>query len=291
MRAVLVLGMLVGGAAAAPPAIAPSAAAKLLGVEPSDDVEAMIGERYAGDAKAKALALALYRDTGDVEGVGRDEIMDGGYRGKIHLVPELPVGKYREHLAWVAAAMTEIGAFFDGFSTAPSYRWRALAFQFVRSVGKRTPSAYASSWSIVYNVAGSLLTSETGVRDTLFHELFHLNDEQHGGWSEHALGKDYATIVQKCGTKLGCLAPYAPNDTRVRGGTYYAFQPDNGEVVHEYAAELAVRYFKEQTEIRAHHKLSHPAFKCGPAENARAWRAIVDEFFAGEDLVPDCTER
>ena len=74
----------------------------------------------------------------------------------------------------------------------------------------------------------------------------------------------------------------------VRGGTYYAFQQDNGAVVHEYAAELAVRYFKEQSEMLATGKLSRPAFKCGPSENGRAWQALVTEFFAGLDRVPAC---
>jgi len=85
-----------------------------------------------------------------------------------------------------------------------------------------------------------------------------------------------------------CLAPYAPNSTMVRGGTFYAFQPNNGNGVHEYAAELALRYFKEQTEMAHSKQLSKAAFKCGPAENARAWVALVDEFFAGQDLVPAC---
>ena len=252
------------------------------------DVPCLLEARYAADPKAKALALALFRDTGDIAGVGDEELMDGGYRGKIHLVPQLPIGAYRQHLAWVAAAMTEIDAFFVKFEQPPSYRWTALAFRFVRSIKKRTPSAYASAWSIEYNVAGSLLTSERGVRDTLFHELFHLNDEQHDNWSEKTLSTDYAAIVAKCGDRVRCLAPYAPNDTMVRGGTYYAFQQDNGTTVHEYAAELALRYFKEQTEMLAHGKLAHRAFKCGPAENARAWQAIVDEFFAGRDVVPAC---
>jgi hypothetical protein len=30
------------------------------------------------------------------------------------------------------------------------------------------------------------------------------------------------------------------------------------------------------------------AFKCGPAENAAAWRLLSDEFFGGVDLVPPC---
>lgn len=260
--------------------------------KPPDPVEQALAKRFASDAKAQALALALYRDTGDVVDVGADEIMDGGYRGKIHLVPQLPVGGYRTHLVWVAASMKDIDAFFaDLFPTdvtAPAYRWRQLAFRFVRSVGKHTPSAYASSWTIQYNVEGSLLTSEVGVRETLFHELFHLNDEQHGDWSAKKLGADYDAIVKKCGTALRCLAPYAPNSTVVRGGTFYAFQPNNGDGVHEYAAELAVRYFYEQREMRSAGKLSRRAFKCGPAENARAWKALVDEFFGGRDLVPGC---
>ena len=257
------------------------------------DVECLIADRYASDAKAKTLALALFRDHGSIAGVGADEIMDGGYRGKIHLVPQLPIGGYRNHLAWVATAMHDIDAFFTAqfpdAAVQPAYRWRAIGFRFVRSVGKHTPSAYATQWSIEYNVEGSLLTSATGVRETLFHEMFHLNDEQHHDWSKQALAKDYDAIVAKCGTKAKCLAPYAPNDTMVRGGTYYAFQQNNGETVHEYAAELAVRYWKEQTEIRLRGKLSRTAFKCGPAENARAWQALVDEFFGGRDLVPSCS--
>ena len=74
----------------------------------------------------------------------------------------------------------------------------------------------------------------------------------------------------------------------VRGGTYYAFQQNNGNSVHEYAAELAVRYFAEQREMLSNGKLARRAFKCGPAENAQAWQALVDEFFAGRDLVPSC---
>jgi hypothetical protein len=229
---------------------------------------------------------------GDTIDVGQDEVMDGGYRGKIHLVPQLPTGRYAKHLTWVQKALADIDAFFAAQfpkdAKQPAYRWGQLAFHFVRSVGKHTPSAYASSWTIIYNVEGSLLTSAEGVRETLVHELFHLNDEAHGDWSAKTLANDYDAIVKKCGTKVRCLVPYAPNDTMVRGGTFYAFQPGNGASVHEYAAELAVRYFKEQNEMRAKGKLAQRAFKCGPVENARAWQALVDEFFAGSDLVPTC---
>jgi hypothetical protein len=245
---------------------------------------------YKGDAKAAAIAKALYDDYGHIATVGAEERMDGGYRGTIHLVPELPIKAYRQQLEWVAAAMKELDAFFAAIPNAPRYRWKQLTVHFVRSVKKRTPSAYAIGWSITHNVVGSLLTSARGVRETYVHELFHLNDFDHGDWSAKSLAKDYAAIVKKCGTKATCLEPYAPNDTKVRAtGTYYAFQPDNGNAVHEYAAELALRYFKEQNEMRTNRKLSRKAFKCGPPENARAWQALVDEFFAGHDLVPACT--
>ena len=220
--------------------------------------------------------------------------MDGGYRGRIHLVPQLPIGAHRQHLRWVGEAMRSIDEFFRAMFAdrpAPRYRWRGVAFRFVRSVHKRTPSAYATGWAIQYNVAGSLLTSAAGVRETLIHELFHDNDEDHGDWSARQLQADYAAILARCGRRpsAGCLAPYAPNTTMVRGGTFYAFQQNNGNPVHEYAAELAVRYFKEQSEMLAAGKLAGRAFKCGPAENARAWQAVVDEFFAGRDLVPACS--
>ncbi|HWU91359.1 MAG TPA: hypothetical protein VN253_29030 [Kofleriaceae bacterium] len=257
------------------------------------DIECLLEKAYARDAKAKALALGLYRAHGSVAGVGPDEVMDGGYRGKIHLVPELPVGTYRAHLQWVADSLQSIDDLFGKLydqQPAPAYRWRALQLRFVRSVGKRTPSAYAMGWIVEYNVAGSLLTSFAGVRETLFHEVFHSNDDAHAGWSGKALRKDYDAIVARCGPKLSnaCLAPYAPNDTVVRGGLYYAFQQNNGDAVHEYAAELAVRYWKEQSEMLSAGKLSRKAFKCRAPENARAWKALVGEFFGGRDLTPPC---
>jgi len=135
-------------------------------------------------------------------------------------------------------------------------------------------------------------TRSTGVRETYFHELFHLNDFDHNDWSKQRLAKDYAAIVKQCGTRVTCLEPYAPNTTKVRAtGTYYAFQPNNGDGVHEYAAELAVRYWKEQSEMLSAGKLSRRAFKCGTPENARSWKALIDEFFGGRDLTPACPTR
>jgi hypothetical protein len=297
MRSFVVVVALCSRALADPdptPRVTLETATQLLGEDAAckdkdDPILCLLEARYAADSKAKALALALYRDTGDVAGVGPEENMDGGFRGPIHLVPQLPTGKYRTHLAWLGTSLHTIDAFFAAFDKPPAYRWKPLALRFVRSVGKHTPSAYAMSWTIEYNVEGSLLRSEPSVRETVFHELFHLNDEEHGDWSAKTLGTDYDAIVAKCGAKNSCYTPYAPNDTKViKTGAYYAFQQNNGAPVHEYAAELAVRYYKEQSEMRAKKRLSHKAFKCGPPENARAWQAFVDEFFAGQDLVPPC---
>ncbi len=261
-------------------------AATIAAADPKQDLETA----YAKDAKARALALALYDETGSIATVGPRETMDGGYRGLIELVPQLPTGKYRKHLQWTLTALRHIDGFFEalyaGSSATRNYRTDHLEFRFIRSLKKRTPSAYAVSWAIAYNVNGSLMTTAAKVEETLFHEIFHLNDGAHA-WSQ-VLATDYDAIVAKCGTAVPCLAPYAPNTTKVRGGTYYAFQPNNGSGVGEYAAELAVRYWKEHRRILAGQAVDAP-FKCGPPENRRAWDALVTEFFGGRDLVPACS--
>lgn len=257
-------------------------------------IECMLSERFRKDRRAQKSALALYRSAGAVAGVGSPEIMDGGYRGTIKLVPQLPTGGHRRHLEHVALALEDLtrvlGQLQERASAPMAFRWQHLVLRFVRSVGKRTPSAYADDWTVTYNVNGSLLGSAAGVRDTLVHELFHLNDQALRDWSVRTLSKDYDAIVARCSPKLArpCLAAYAPGSTTVRGGTYYAFQPDNGSGVHEYAAELALRYYREHRELLATGKLAAPPFKCGPAENGRAWRALVDTFFAGVDRTPAC---
>jgi hypothetical protein len=256
-------------------------------------VETLILAAYQGNPTEGYAASTLWQESGDIAGVGPEEVMDGGFRGAIHLVPAWPVGKYGKHLDWVLAGTRSIRDFFAALfaqRTPPRYRFRDLQFRFVRSLNGHRPSAYAIDWAIEYNVEGSLNKSVSAVRETLFHELFHLNDAAHGEWSAEHLRHDYAAILAKCGPQpsVKCLTPYAPNDTMVRGGTFYAFQQNNGDTVQEYAAELAVRYFKEQSEMLLTGKLRQKAFKCGPPENARAWRGVVTEFFAERDLVPPC---
>jgi hypothetical protein len=202
----------------------------------------------------------------------------------------VPVGKHRHHLAWVAEATRDFDAFFAKLAPREPvrYRVRPLAFRFFRSVGRTTPSAYAEGWTVSYNVSGSLNHTTDAVRETLFHEIFHLNDAAHGDWSRKHLQGIFDAIVARCGTSVACLRPYAPGDTLVRGGTYYAFQPDNGESVHEYAAELALRWYREERAAQRGDKPKAPPFKCGPDENRRAWNAIVAEFFGGADALPAC---
>ena len=259
-------------------------------------IRCLIEKRYESDASAKSLATSLFDDSGHVAGVEHEYMMDGGFRGTIHIVPEWPFGKYEKHLKWVTASASDFNIFFDKLvakSEKPvRYRHRGIAFKFLRSVNRATPSAYASDWSIGYNVSGSLHASVDAVRETLFHEIFHLNDSDHAiesmNWSAKTLGAIHETILSKCSTRIACLTPYAPMTTMVRGGTYYAFQPNNGQSVHEYGAELATRYYREHRAIIRGEKLKSRPFKCGPKENAEAWKLIVDEFFGGIDWVPAC---
>jgi len=269
-------------------------AQKILPAAPScPDVPCLLEHAYRSDPDAAKLALELWNESSSIAGAGEEELLNGGFRGAIHLLPQLPQAGYRRHLAWVLAGSRGIDEFFGALfahQSAPRYRWKQLEFRFVRSVQKHRPSAYTLGWSITYNVEGSLNLSAESVEETLFHELFHANDDAHGDWSVSHLKQDYVGILLHCGPKpsMKCLSPYAPNDTTVRGGTYYAFQQNNGDTVHEYAAELAVRYFKEQREVLIRGKLARAAFKCGPPENMRAWQALVHEFFADRDLVPAC---
>lgn len=255
-------------------------------------VRCLVDTKFAAHDAEKREALALFDEIGDVVGVEEEQEMDGGFRGRIHLVPELPVGQYKKHLSWILGAQRDIASFVDSIEAKAKgpipYRHRALAWRFMRSVGRTTPSAYAAAWEVGYNVSGSLHSSADAVRDTIFHEVFHLNDEAHKNWSRKVIGPIVDKIAERCGAKTPCLAPYAPFKTMVRGGTYYAFQPNNGDIAHEYSAELATRYFHEQRAAAQGQRYPAGWFKCGPAENARTMKALADEFFGGVDLTPPC---
>jgi hypothetical protein len=279
-------------------------------------IRCLLARRYKKDVRAARLARSIYDRTGSVVGLEPARRMDGGWRGKLKLVPALLVGRHRRHLKRIARALEDIDGFMRGLgkhlkkgggrsSTHRSrmrYRYTALAIKAFRSVRRRTPSAYAWGWSVAYNVNGSLLGHQRGVRETLFHELFHLNDHHHRDWSERVLGKLHKRIIQRCTLGRGqrrrqrqrthaklskrCLKPYAPHRTTVRGGVYYAFHPESG--VGEYGAELAVRYFLEQRAVLGKRRRRPPPFKCRNRVNARAWRLLAQEFFGGVDLVPAC---
>ncbi len=256
---------------------------------PADQVTCLLRKRYAKDPKAAVLAVELWQKTGSLAGLLHERDFDGGYRGALHLVPHLPVGVDRKHLQFVTSALTALDDFFTGLEKeagkAPRYRWRDLDLRFFRSVGRRTPAAYAGDWQVAYNVRGTLNHSTTVVRNLLFHEIFHLNDQAAGDWSSRALGDIHHSIIERCGREAKCLEPYVQGWLKVRGKTYYAFMPGNG--VEEYAADLAQNYLREQLTILTGQTVKHP-FKCGPPENAKAWKLIVDVFFAGIDRIPAC---
>lgn len=280
----------------------------VLGIKSPEACAAMVGDaktrcaidaRWAGDAKAQSLANELWAKWRIIPGVEVAHTMDGGYRGNIRLAPAVPINDQRKHVEWIVAAMRDMDQFFDDLAreggkkaSKTRYRFKPIELRFMKSLdGKRTPSAYAHDWTVAWNLEGSLHTSIDAVRETLVHEIFHLNDRAHGTaqgkewWSPNMLGKEFDFAVQKCGVAIPCLTPFTPNETIVRGGTYYSYQPGNGVV--EYAAELALRYYREQRAVMRKLPKVKP-FKCGPPQNARAWEAMRDEYFDGIDLVPAC---
>lgn len=255
-------------------------------------IECLLQARYAEDPQASQVAVDLYRQTGAVAGLDVDHVMDGGYRGMLHLVPDLAIGAKRIHLVWVRDALVAARDFVAAVNAqttggaALRFRVNDLKIKFFRSVKARTPSAYADGFTLAYNTSGSLNTSANAVRDTLFHELYHSNDEDHGDFSVRSLSAIHEAILGRCGAATPCLAPFAPTDTVVRGGTYYAFQPGND--VREYGAEVASRYFSETREILAGKKPKKKLFRCGPKENAEAFQKVANEMFGGFVAGPDC---
>jgi hypothetical protein len=293
MRAIVTLGLVActttptaaaGSAAMATTAsaVAPSAA------PPRNPVREALASRFGQDPEAASVALGSFDATGTSFDVLPAQRFDGGYRGTIDLAPALPIGADGKHLAWVTGALKDFDGFFAAIarSGSPHYRWRDLTVRFFRSVGNTTPNAFAAGWTISYNVRGSIDTSADAARETLFHEIFHLNDADHGDWSPSHLAGIQGAIEKRCGARTACLAPYAPTSTVVRRGTYYAFQPGND--AHEYAAEVALRWYREERAILRGDAPVRPSFKCGPEENRRAWVSVETEFFAGVDLVPPC---
>ncbi len=249
------------------------------------------------DSRARAWAEDLENDYGWSVGVEEPYLMNGGWRGKIQIVPQWPKGRHRKHLRWLLKSAADFKLLFAALGKSAdqplNYRWTDLSFLFFRSVGRTTPSAYAADWTVGYNVQGSLMHSSKRVTDTLFHEIFHLNDQSHGDWSQSnaIFNSIFNGIVNKCTNAKGerntdCLSAYAPGRTKVYGKIYYAFHPEQG--IGEYAAELAARYYSENLRIAQGKKPKGIAFKCKNQSNRILWDLLVAEFFSRVDLVGPC---
>src|SRR5262249_2231400 len=101
----------------------------------SSPTRTAVAERFRSDPHPARLALDLFDATGDEVDVLSPQRIDGGYRGMIQLVPALPVGSDRKHLAWVASALRDFDEFFAAMGArgaTPRYRWRALKLRFYR---------------------------------------------------------------------------------------------------------------------------------------------------------------
>jgi hypothetical protein len=258
----------------------------------------VLTRRFESDEPTQRAALLLYARHGIAVGVEHAHTMDGGFRGQLEIVPEWPLGRHARHVRWVLAAHDEIERVLVALRARAGanpvrYRHTNLVYRFMRSVGRTTPSAYASGFTIGYNVSGSLHRSAAAVHSTLTHEVFHLNDEVRPNgpddrWSVRNLTDLHSRIVARCGTARRCLAPYAPTRTAVRGGTYYSFQPGNGDAVVEYGAEIATRYLEEQGAMIDRGRLAGSPWKCATPENEQAYRRVAEQFFGGVDLTPSC---
>ncbi len=250
----------------------------------------LVQGRFRSDPRALRAALRLFDDLGVFVGQDEHRVMeDGDYRGRVVIAPVLPVGRYAVHLEQVDRALHAVDDFVSQLEARAQepvrFSARRVPVRFFRTVGKTTPSAFVDDGALSYNVAGQLNRTLESARDTLVHELFHVHDARRDAWSASNLDPVYQRIVQRCGGDQACLAQFAPHDTKVDGGIYYAFHPTSD--VAEYAAELAIRFYRESNAALAGGTVAAP-FKCGHEDNAAAWSAMAREFFGGVDVVGDC---
>ncbi|MBX3231707.1 MAG: hypothetical protein KIT84_23225 [Labilithrix sp.] len=249
--------------------------------------------RYGDDAASLELARSLFDGSGVVVGVETSPTVEAGHLGELPISPAPPVGPYRRHLEWVVESFRSVEDTFAALAAkAPRpmmFRTRPYALRFYKTESRSFPSAWAIDGVVAYNVEGPLFQGRDGVAATLFHELFHLNDQGHGFWSVRALVDTYAAIRTQCGNDDACLAPYAPDETRVEGGTFYAFD-ERVDDVREYAADVALRWFREH-EAALRGEPPEAPFRCATPENLTTWTLLVEEFFGATDLLPPCEEQ
>jgi len=90
--------------------------------EGADDeqIRCLMKARLVGDPQASQLALSLFETAGHVVGVLPEQDFEGGYRGTIHVVPQLPIGAERKHLEFTAGALTDLTPFLSAAGPAMS---------------------------------------------------------------------------------------------------------------------------------------------------------------------------
>jgi hypothetical protein len=253
--------------------------------------ECLIAFRFSVDPIAQQLARDLYGQTNALVGIGLHRSIDGFPGEEVQLFPALPIGTDRHHLEWLSSSLKSFDAFADALAPHAkeplAFERRPRAFAFYRTAEPAFPSAYCSDGVIAYNLDGPLHTVERGVLETLFHELFHINDARRGAWSEATLGTVFEDIIERCGDEHECFRKFAPHSTVVSGGTFYGFDRRTRDV-REYAAELALRYFVEHETILGGTPPAEAPFKCRAQENRLAWELLARDFFGGVDLTPRC---
>lgn len=255
-----------------------------------EHADCLLRYRFGADERALGLARALSND-GTLIGVEtRGEIE--GYRGEVvELIPALPLGEHAHHLDWIRGSLVH----YDGFlRSLAEHTMKPIAFAtkpegfvFFRTNEGTYPSAFCAGGFIAYNLDGPLHAERRTMHETLFHELFHLNDQRADTWSEKELEEIFDSIVDRCDDDHACYEPYAPHESVVEDGTFYAFDARTRDV-REYAAEIALTYFLEHEALFAGTQRPGLPFKCRAPENALAWRRLVDTFFGGVDLTRRC---
>src|SRR5262249_43471830 len=162
--------------------------------------------------------LTLYSETGSLAGLLPEETTDDGHGGKVRLLPARPIGQNRDHLTWIVDAFRDYQRFLKGLSAKGrvTFRDRPVHFRLFYSEKGGNPSALALKRNFGYTLFASFNVPAAAVRNTLSHEIFHLNDSRHEDWAARVIAPVFDGIVARCGQKNACLSPYSPTDTMIR---------------------------------------------------------------------------
>ena len=94
------------------PFTAKSALKKCPQADTAARIQCMLRTRYRRDRRAYRMVRKIYVQSGWVVGLEPAWWMNGGWRGRVRIVPQLPIRRYRYHLRYLQKTVRDYRFFF-----------------------------------------------------------------------------------------------------------------------------------------------------------------------------------